>query len=58
MPETSLSSWLCAQDNVDPAVKLQRLQEAIAAYKRVLTARNEAEVSRQHLVLVEGPSRR
>ncbi len=43
---------------MDPATKLRRLQEAIALYKRVLTVRNEAEVSRRHLVLVEGPSRR
>ena len=47
-----------AQDDVDPATKLRRLQEAIAVYKSVLTARNEAEVSRRHLVLIEGPSRR
>ena len=46
------------QDDVDPATKLRRLQEAIAAYKQALTTRNQAEVSRQHLVLVEGPSRR
>ena len=46
------------QDNVDPATKLRRLQEVINAYKRVLTARNEAEVSSRHLVLVEGPSRK
>lgn len=46
------------QDDVDSATKLRRLQEAIALYKRVLTVRNEAEVSRRHLVLVEGPSRR
>ena len=46
------------QDDVDPATKLRRLQEAIALYKRVLTTRNEAEVSKSHLVLVEGPSRR
>ena len=47
-----------AQDDVDPATKLRRLQEAIALYKHVLTTRNEAEVSRCHLVLVEGRSRR
>ena len=47
-----------AQDDVDPATKARRLQEVIHAYKRVLTARNEAEVSSRHLVLVEGPSRR
>ena len=43
---------------MDPATKLRRLQEAIGSYKRVLTGRNEAEVSRRHIVLVEGPSRR
>ena len=46
------------QDDVDPATKLRRLQEAIAHYKKVLTVRNEAEVSRRHMVLVEGSSRR
>ena len=49
---------LPSQDDVDPATKTRRLQELIDAYKRVLTARNEAEVSSRHLVLVEGPSRR
>ena len=46
------------QDDVDLATKLCRLQEAIAVYKEVLTARNAAEMSRRHIVLVEGPSRR
>lgn len=46
------------QDDVPQDVKMRRLNEAIHVYKEVLTARNQAEVSCRHLVLVEGPSRR
>lgn len=54
--------WNCTfmhlQDDVPQDVKLRRLNEAISIYKEVLLARNQAEVSRRHLVMIEGPSRR
>jgi tRNA A37 methylthiotransferase MiaB len=43
---------------VPQETKLRRLNEAIGLYKDVLAARNQAEVSSTHLVLVEGESRR
>ncbi|BDA45610.1 CDK5 regulatory subunit-associated protein 1 [Coccomyxa sp. Obi] len=46
------------QDDVPQAVKLRRLNEAISMYKEVLLARNQAQVSSRHLVMIEGPSRR
>ncbi|PSC68658.1 CDK5 regulatory subunit-associated 1 [Micractinium conductrix] len=46
------------QDDVPEAVKQRRLEELIAAYRQQLHARQEAEVGRRHLVLVEGRSRR
>lgn len=49
---------LDVQDNVPQDVKLKRLNKAINLFKEVLSARNQAEVSRRHLVMVEGPSRR
>jgi tRNA A37 methylthiotransferase MiaB len=46
------------QDDVPQNVKMRRLNEAINLYKEVLAARNQAEVSSRHLVLIEGASRR
>ena len=48
----------CLQDDVPKDEKLRRLNEAISMHKEVLLARNQAEVSRRHLVMIEGPSRR
>ncbi|KAK9904127.1 hypothetical protein WJX75_005094 [Coccomyxa subellipsoidea] len=44
------------QDDVPQNVKMRRLNEAINLYKEVLAARNQAEVSSRHLVLIEGLS--
>lgn len=46
------------QDDVPEDVKQRRLAEIIATYRHVLHARQEGEVGRRHLVLVEGRSRR
>ncbi|KAL4432197.1 hypothetical protein ABPG77_005959 [Micractinium sp. CCAP 211/92] len=46
------------QDDVPEDVKQRRLAEIIATYRQVLHRRQEAEVGRRHLVLVEGRSRR
>lgn len=46
------------QDNVPESDKQRRLAEIIATFRRVAAARNAAEVGREHLVLVEGPSKR
>ncbi|KAL4421454.1 hypothetical protein ABPG75_010745 [Micractinium tetrahymenae] len=46
------------QDDVPEDVKQLRLAEIIAAYRQALHRRQEAEVGRRHLVLVEGRSRR
>lgn len=46
------------QDNVLESEKQRRLAEIIATFRRVAAARNAAEVGREHLVLVEGPSKR
>jgi len=46
------------QDNVPEPEKQRRLAEIIATFRRVAAARNAIEVGREHLVLVEGPSKR
>ncbi|KAK9848481.1 hypothetical protein WJX84_012363 [Apatococcus fuscideae] len=45
-------------DDVPPDVKTRRLTEIIAAFRSIQAARNQAEIGRIHLVLVEGPARR
>ena len=46
------------QDNVPEPEKQRRLAEIIATFRRVAAARNASEVGKEHLVLVEGPSKR
>jgi len=46
------------KDDVPEAVKKRRLQEIIDTFHAALRPRNEAEVGRLHLVLVEGDSRK
>lgn len=46
------------EDDVPEAVKQQRLSEIIATFRRRVTERNTLEVGEEHLVLVEGFSKR
>lgn len=46
------------QDDVPEDVKQRRLAEIIAAFRRIAAERNAAEVGQEHLVLVEGVSKR
>uniref|UniRef100_A0A7S3UGM8 Uncharacterized protein n=1 Tax=Picocystis salinarum TaxID=88271 RepID=A0A7S3UGM8_9CHLO len=45
-------------DDVPEDVKGRRLRECISVFREILTRRNEEEVGRTHLVLVEGTSRK
>lgn len=45
-------------DDVPEEVKGRRLRECISTFREILTRRNEEEVGRVHLVLVEGTSRK
>jgi tRNA A37 methylthiotransferase MiaB len=46
------------QDDVSEEVKQRRLAEIIETFRRVAGARNALEVGKEHLVLVEGLSKR
>lgn len=46
------------RDDVHDDVKLRRLQELIAAFRAGAAAASAAEVGREHVVLVEGDSKR
>lgn len=46
------------KDDVPESEKQRRLSEVIATFRSIVEKRNRAEIGREHLVLVEGPSKR
>lgn len=46
------------QDDVPEEVKGRRLREIITAFREEATVRNQEEIGTQHVILVEGPSKR
>ena len=54
-PATHLApAWAAAQDDVDQATKMRRLNEVIAAFRAGQATRNQAEIGCLHLVRLPG----